>query len=126
VAIGRLAANPHPLTKRSTGPGVSISRPGAPPASPQAGAGTHGDAHKKSPAATAAGDKVRNHYSALNLGNFAWRRRVNLVLIGARFTIKGKIWRARLLHNSPLSPSADGRGQNAKDDYHHGKCNQEP
>ena len=80
----------------------------------------------QAPAAVATGDKVRNHYSALSLGNFAWSLRVTLALVGARFTGKRKIWGARPLQNFPFSPPAEGRGQYANDDYQHGKRNQEP
>jgi hypothetical protein len=81
---------------------------------------------QKSPAAVATGDTVRNHCSALSLGSFAWSLRVTLGFVGALFTVKRKIWGARLLQTFPFSPPAEGRGQYANGDYQHGKQNQEP
>jgi hypothetical protein len=78
----------------------------------------------KPPAAVATGDKDRTPYFALSLGNLAWL--VRLVLVGARFTGKGKIWGATPLQTFLLSPPAEEGDEYAKNDYQHGKRNQEP
>ena len=82
------------------------------------------NAAQKSPAALAAGDTVRNRYPALSLGNFAWL--VRLVLVGARFPGKGKIWGVSPRQTFLLSPPAEEGEEYTKDDYQHGKRNQEP
>jgi hypothetical protein len=68
--------------------------------------------------------KVRLLRSALSLGNFAWF--VRLVLVGARFTGKGKIWGPALRQTFLLSPPAEEGDEYPKEDNHHGKRNQEP
>jgi len=80
---------------------------------------------ERSPAAVATGDTVRNRYSALTLGSFARYLRVSLVLVGARFPGKRKIWGARPRQNFPFSPPVEGRGEYANNKYQHGKQNQE-
>lgn len=80
----------------------------------------------KSPAAVAAGEKARTPYSALSLGSFAWSFRVTLVLVGARFTGKGKIWGVSPRQTFLLSPPAEEGDEYPKEDYQHGKRNQEP
>jgi len=70
----------------------------------------HVTPHQRTPAAVATGDKVRNHYFAPGLGNFAWCWLVTLALVG-RFMGKRKIFGARPLQDFPFSPPAEERGQ---------------
>src|ERR1700675_3401812 len=70
---------------------------------------------KKSPAALATGDNVRNHYYVLDLGSLAWYCGITLTWVGARFLGKRKIFGAGPLQSFPFSPSADKRGHCAQD-----------
>jgi len=75
-----------------------------------------------------AGSGCHRRYSSeslLTLGSFARYLRVSLVLVGARFPGKRKIWGARSRQNSPFSPPVEGRGEYANNEYQHGKQNQE-
>jgi hypothetical protein len=63
-------------------------------------------------------------YFALSLGNLAWL--VRLVLVGARIPGKGKVWGVSPRQTFLLSPPAEQGDEYPKEDYHHGKRNQEP
>jgi hypothetical protein len=62
----------------------------------------------------------------LRLGSFAWSLRVFLVLVGACFPGKRKIWGVSPCHILLLSPPAEERDEYPKGNYEHGKRNQEP
>src|ERR1035438_7523756 len=59
----------------------------------------------------------------LRLGSFAWSLRVFLVLVGARFPGKRKIWGVSPCHILLLSPPAEERDEYPKGNYEHGKRN---
>jgi hypothetical protein len=66
---------------------------------------------------------------ASGLGRFAWwffvsHDLVGLVLVGAGFTVKGKIWGVRAVQHPLFSPSIDKRVHHATDEYQHANRNQ--